>query len=116
MFVLRFCLKDHGHIIQIISTVRFIDRAADQSLFSNQSMFGMFVLFAGRRRQRGEWDQRRAARHAHEHGQRSGQEELGQGQVEVQEVPLLVQMRQQSEGEYGARRGSRDSPSASASR
>lgn len=59
-----------------------------------------FLVFAGRCCQCWEWDQRRAARHAHEHSQRSGQKELGQGQVEVQEVQILIQMCQQSEGEY----------------
>lgn len=59
-----------------------------------------FLVFAGRCCQCWEWDQHRAARHAHEHSQRSGQKELGQGQVEVQEVQILVQMCQQSEGEY----------------
>ena len=48
------------------------------------------LIFAGRRRQRGERHQRRAPGHAHQHRQRPGQEELEQGQVEVQEVQILV--------------------------
>ena len=53
----------------------------------------------GWRGQRWERDQRGAPRHAHQHSQRPGPEELGEGEVEVQKVQILLQVCEQPQGE-----------------
>lgn len=55
-------------------------------------------VFPGWRRQRWKRHQPGAAGHTDQHGQCPGQEELGQRQVEVQEMQIFLQVCQQSEG------------------